>query len=78
VKNTNQNNNLRLLRVKYGNTQKDIAKMLQISTAQYAKKENGKAIFKLSEAKILSDYFKIAIEEIFFADNVYTTRMLLL
>jgi putative transcriptional regulator len=63
--------NLRVLRTRFNKTQKDISKLLNLSTVQYAKKENGKAEFSLKEAKLLSDTFKKSIDEIFFATDVY-------
>ena len=61
--------NLRILRAKFCKTQKDISELLQLSTVQYAKKENQKAEFTLSEAKKLSNFFNEPIEKIFFTQT---------
>jgi transcriptional regulator with XRE-family HTH domain len=74
MKTTLMPTNLKLLRFMYGKTQKDISIILNLSLVQYAKKENGKASFSLSEAKKLSEYFEISIEKIFFSDNTFTLR----
>lgn len=50
---------LKALRIKRGLKQKDIAKLLNINTNTYTKKENNKNPFTLAEAKILKDYFQI-------------------
>ncbi|MEN8905736.1 MAG: helix-turn-helix transcriptional regulator [Clostridiales bacterium] len=66
--------NLKILRILSGNTQKDISEILDLSMVQYSKKEKGKAPFSLAEAKKLSEYFNITIEEIFFASNNFIMR----
>jgi DNA-binding XRE family transcriptional regulator len=63
--------NLKIIRIKFGKTQKDISKMLNLSVAQYAKKEKGIANFTLTEAKIISNYFQETIDNIFFNKLVY-------
>lgn len=60
--------NLKALRVKYALTQEDLATILGISTMAYSNKENCKVGFTLKEAKIIADYFKLPIEEIFFVE----------
>ncbi|MEN8904761.1 MAG: helix-turn-helix domain-containing protein [Clostridiales bacterium] len=60
--------NLKMLRVKFGNTQKDMSELLKLSRIQYAKKERGKAKFSLDEAKVIANYFMLPIEDIFFND----------
>ena len=51
-------------------TQSEMAKILNLSTVSYNKKENGKVAFTLEEIKILSEYFKVPIES-FFKDEVF-------
>lgn len=57
---------LKGLRAKYGLTQEDVAKKLNISTVAYRQKENGHRDFMLKESKIISELFNKDIEEIFF------------
>lgn len=64
------NTNLKMLRAKFGFRQKDLSELLHLSTVQYAKKENSKATFSLTEAKTIADFFKLPIEDIFFNTNV--------
>ncbi|QEK12755.1 helix-turn-helix domain-containing protein [Crassaminicella thermophila] len=64
--------NLKALRVKYGLTQADMAKKLEISEVAYRNKENGYTQFTLNEARKISKIFKETIEAIFFENEVYT------
>lgn len=57
---------LKALRAQYGLSQVDMARILGICEVSYLSKENGKREFKVSEARIISKYFKIPAEEIFF------------
>ncbi|MDC4241977.1 helix-turn-helix domain-containing protein [Clostridium tertium] len=60
---------LKILRIKKGIKQKDIATLLNITANSYTKKENNKNPFTLREAKILKDFFSMSNEifiEIFF------------
>ena len=50
--------------------QEFMAELLNISPANYCKKENGTIKCSLPEAKKIADYFGKTIEEIFFADEV--------
>lgn len=50
--------------------QSDIANLLNITLTSYSHKENGKTKFTLEEAKTISDFFGLSIEEIFFNNNV--------
>ena len=68
IKIKTQKTNLKMLRVKFGNTQQDMSELLKLSRMQYAKKESGKAKFSLDEAKVLANYFMLPIEDIFFND----------
>lgn len=58
---------LKVLRCRNKLSQGDIAKKLDITTASYNKKENGKQAFSLLEAKKIAAIFNLSIEEIFFA-----------
>lgn len=64
---------LKSYRVKVGLTQKSIAKILQIDTTTYTKKENGNIEFRASEITKLKNILNltpIEIDEIFFNHNV--------
>ncbi|MEG2246335.1 MAG: helix-turn-helix transcriptional regulator [Peptostreptococcaceae bacterium] len=50
--------------------QGEMAKLLNISACNYFKKESGQIRFSLYEAKLISDYFNMQIEEIFFDKKV--------
>lgn len=63
--------NLKMLRAKHSKTQKDIADILGISIISYRQKENNIRSFTLDEAKIISDYFNLSVEAIFFTELVY-------
>jgi DNA-binding XRE family transcriptional regulator len=65
---------LRMLREENGKTQEEMAKVLGISEPNYSKKESGQVKVSLLEAKIVSDYFGMTIEEIFFASEVSKTE----
>jgi len=69
-----QETNLKMLRAKFGNTQKDMSELLKVSRIQYAKKEQGKAKFSLDEAKVIANYFMLPIEDIFFKDIIYRIK----
>lgn len=66
--------NVRELRESAGLKQDEVAALLEISPANYCKKESGIIRFSLSEAKILADYFGSTIENIFFATDVSKTE----
>ena len=61
---------LRNLREESNLNQEFMAKFLNISSANYCKKESGSIKFSLQEAKKIADFFNKTIEEIFFADKV--------
>lgn len=65
---------VRELRETAGLKQDDVAALLEISPANYCKKESGIIRFSLPEAKILADYFNTTIEAIFFAAEVSKTE----
>ena len=58
--------NLILLRKNNFVTQKKLANLLGISEVQYGKKEKGIAAFTQDEMFIISDYFKMSFDNIFF------------
>lgn len=57
---------LNQLRVENGKKLKDLAEILNIDTTTYFKKEIGDRKFTLEEAMILSSYYQVTIEELFF------------
>ncbi|WP_096635792.1 helix-turn-helix transcriptional regulator [Clostridium cochlearium] len=59
------NNNLKELREINNLTQRDMAKVLNITVSAYNRKENGSRAFTLEEAGILARYFRVCIEGIF-------------
>lgn len=59
-------NKLKNIRKEKSIKQSEMAKILGISDSNYFKKECGMVKFSLIEAKKISDFFKIPIEEIFF------------
>ncbi|MBP1926879.1 DNA-binding XRE family transcriptional regulator [Sedimentibacter acidaminivorans] len=63
-------NKIKLLREKNNIRQNEIAQFLNISACNYYKKETGDLRFSLIEAKKLSDYFGLTIEELFFTNKV--------
>lgn len=71
------NRKLKSLRVKYGDTQTDLAEFLGIRVSTFNFKENGKSEFTLSEAYKISQKYNCTIEEIFFANNdvIVTTEI---
>lgn len=68
------NRNLKSVRIKFGDTQQDLAKYLGITINTLNLKENGKYKFTLDEALMISKRYNKTIEEIFFDDlDVVTT-----
>lgn len=64
-------NRLRELRAKHNETQKELAKVLGLNSAQlYCKREVGYYPVTLEEAFKLSRHWGMSIEEIFFDDEV--------
>ncbi|NEZ46120.1 helix-turn-helix transcriptional regulator [Clostridium niameyense] len=53
-----------------GINQSAMADLIGVSLNTYNFKENGKKQFTLQEAKSISDYFGVTIDEIFFNDSV--------
>lgn len=60
---------LLILRRKSELNQKDMAKLLGISTDAYGMKERGEMQFKMNEIFAISDYFNKTVEEIFLKRN---------
>lgn len=65
-----QRNKLAAYRKLHNLKQEDVASMLNMSKTSYHYKETGKQQFRLNEAKALSDYFGVSIEDIFFTTEV--------
>lgn len=62
---------LKKLRVEHNVSAEEMSKILGLETkAAYYKKESGNVKFSLLEAKKISDFFNIPIEEIFFSNEV--------
>lgn len=59
-----QRSELKAVRAKQGMTQKDIAKMLNISNSSYCRKENQKIDFTQSEIKVIAVELKLTSEEV--------------
>ena len=57
---------IRRLREDNNLTQAQMANYLGMSLANYGKKENNQIRFSINEAKRLSDFFGLSIEQIFF------------
>lgn len=57
--------NLIRIRRENGETQSEIAKLLNISTEGYRAKENGKNQFKSDEMFLIAEHFGLGISEIF-------------
>ncbi|MBE6089888.1 MAG: helix-turn-helix transcriptional regulator [Clostridium beijerinckii] len=64
------NKTLKAYRILKGVKQEDIAEILGITLTTYSKKETGKTQFSLQEAKKISDYLNVPIEQLFFAKGV--------
>lgn len=64
---------LKKLRLERNISAEEMSKILGLETkAAYYKKESGNVKFSLLEAKKISDFFNIPIEEIFFSNEVST------
>ncbi len=63
-------NIIKVKREEKGILQEHLADLLGISVPNYSKKEAGIVKFSLEEAKKLSDYFSVSIDELFFKQNV--------
>lgn len=58
------NENLKTLRIENGETEENIAKLLNISPSEYIDKEKGVISTTNGEKKILSEYYGIGINEL--------------
>lgn len=54
-----------IIRKRNNTNQETLAKLLDITTKSYSQKELGKTEFTMNEMFLISDYFKLSIEEIF-------------
>lgn len=61
---------IKVFRETLGLRQEEFAKIINVSTVNYSKKENGVVKFSLNEAKLISEHFGKPIEVIFFANEV--------
>lgn len=52
-------------RILAGYTRKDVANQLDLSVSGYAKKEDGKSKFYIDEIVVLSDLFKVDMQNFF-------------
>jgi len=70
-----KNLQLKYLREKCGDRQQDFGKIIGVSATQYAKKENGKADFTLTESYLLREYInkklgiELTVDQIFLQQN---------
>lgn len=65
-----ENKTLKAYRMLKGVKQENIAEILGITLTTYSNKETGKTQFSLDEAKKISDYLNVPIEQLFFASEV--------
>jgi putative transcriptional regulator len=69
--NCKRNNLLHLLRISRNVAVETLTEILNLkNTCTYYKKESGTLRFSLFEAKVLSDFFDMTIEELFFSNEV--------
>lgn len=61
---------VKIFRESLGLKQEDFAKIINVSTVNYSKKENGVVKFSLNEARRISEHFNKPIETIFYAHEV--------
>lgn len=61
---------IKTFRESMGLKQEDFAKIINVSTVNYSKKENGAVKFSLNEARLISEHFNKPIEVIFFSHEV--------
>lgn len=64
------NKTLKAYRMLKGVKQEKIAEILGITLSTYSNKETGKTQFSLYEAKKISDYLNVPIEQLFFTNEV--------
>lgn len=61
---------VKAFRESLGMKQEEFAKIINVSTVNYSKKENGSVKFSLNEARQISEHFHRPIESIFFGHEV--------
>lgn len=61
----NNQNNIRMIRIKQRLSQKFIAKELGLNQSQYSRRENGSIDFSVSEILKLKKIFNVSYEELF-------------
>lgn len=64
------NKKLKVYRTIKAINQSELAEVIGVTLSTYSKKETGKAVFTLIEAKQLAEYFETSIEELFFKYEV--------
>lgn len=69
-----QGNRLKLLRIKKGLTQSEVAEILNINQSQYGKYENGKTNLSIENAKKLADYFGVSVAYLLDLENMDSKR----
>lgn len=57
-------NNLKTVRVAFGETQPETAKAVKMSVPSYSKLENGKRDVKISEIKAVMEHFELTQEQV--------------
>ena len=63
-------NSIKAFRESLGMKQEEFAKIINVSTVNYSKKENGAVKFSLNEARQIAEFFGMPIESIFFTLEV--------
>lgn len=61
---------IKTFREAMGMRQEEFAKIINVSTVNYSKKENGAVKFSLNEARLIAEHFDRPIEAVFFAHEV--------
>ena len=61
---------IKAFRESMGLKQEEFAKIINVSTVNYSKKENGTVKFSLNEARRISEHFNKSIETIFYAHEI--------
>lgn len=64
------NKKLKIYRTMKAVNQSELAEEIGVTLSTYSKKETGKAVFTLTEARKLAEYFETTIEELFFNKEV--------
>jgi len=65
---------IKAARVIAGLSKKEVAKQLNLSVSGYTKKENGKSKFYIDEVVVLSDLFKVDMQNFFEVQCLNKTR----